>query len=896
MTRIPLLLAAGWLALAPAPTARAQIAPRERAEPASLHRRVPEPRRRLRRGSRRQVEPRRHVVGHPHPHLHGRVDEGRAGRDCLRRVVLRQGERRIRPDARRQGRRRHDRLGPDGDLGAEARPGPCSWRSERPMFLSKNAKTFEEKRIAVAGYEAIQGGSLLFGTWADELNSGRNADGSVGEGATRAKETGGKAAMLLRMGFKLEKREGVLAAMREAQRPDGGWSQDGHKSDLGTSYRIMLQLHDGREARPRPAPRLHRRAEAVRRRLRPGPGRGGRSRLHVLLLDHALLGPKAGRRAGDHRDDRLYPPVRRPDPHGWEGDTSLWAAKDGKIVGTSTGLNHNEFLATKASYRDFILQLTFRVRGDDSANSGVQFRSVRIPGTEMSGYQADVGQGYWGCLYDESRRNKILVQASDKATAAIHKGEWNHYAIRAMGGKITLYLNGVESVTYTEPDPAIARDGKIALQIHAGKPMTVEFKDIQIQPLPIPEADDKATPGFHLRTVKARRSGEPQVCTVFYLPRDYDAERRPYPAVLFLHGSGEKRDRRHHPGPVRPGRRGPEWPSRRLPRPGGLPPGPRDLARPTPTDAKVALAGPSQGVGKALKSRHEPRRARPACRWAARSSWGIARGRPRAVIGGCADLRASRRRDATAPYKQGAPGLDFVYRREGRVKTVLRQPPRAGPPPIQGAGGNACQSHRIRRNRSRHNSWDSAPSIRDLIDPCSTGNAHAETLAVSRIPLLQGRGTRTTTGCICAPVQPPFESRTIVSGGVATDPCFLLGLGTAEEPAAHLRRAHQGPPSVAPPPWLEAGPGFAGTGRRARRPARSGIGRHMFREGPSAPGRSSIATAGASRSWSETVSRADRRPRRSGRSRGEPIGTRPVHPGCGPHRLWPRRRSGSSSC
>ncbi|HEY2154663.1 MAG TPA: family 16 glycoside hydrolase [Isosphaeraceae bacterium] len=221
---------------------------------------------------------------------------------------------------------------------------------------------------------------------------------------------------------------------------------------------------------------------------------------------------------------------------GWEGETNLWAAKDGKIVATSPGLNHNEFLATKASYRDFILQLKFRVRGDDSANSGVQFRSVRVPGTEMSGYQADVGQGYWGCLYDESRRNKILAKASDRAVAAIHKDGWNHYTIRAMGPKITLYLNGVESVTYTEPDAAIARDGKVALQVHAGKPMTVEFKDILIQPLPIAEADDAATPGFHLRTL-ASPQGERKYAV--YLPRGYDPNKA-YPAVLFLHGSGER--------------------------------------------------------------------------------------------------------------------------------------------------------------------------------------------------------------------------------------------------------------------------------------------------------------------------------------------------------------------
>ncbi len=78
------------------------------------------------------------------------------------------------------------------------------------------------------------------------------------------------------------------------------------------------------------------------------------------------------------------------------------------LVGHSPGLNHNEFLATTRSYGDFILSLKFRLV-DGQGNSGVQFRSVRIPPHEMSGYQADIGENYWGCLYDESRRNKVLV-------------------------------------------------------------------------------------------------------------------------------------------------------------------------------------------------------------------------------------------------------------------------------------------------------------------------------------------------------------------------------------------------------------------------------------------------------------------------------------------------------
>jgi predicted peptidase len=108
-----------------------------------------------------------------------------------------------------------------------------------------------------------------------------------------------------------------------------------------------------------------------------------------------------------------------------------------------------------------------------------------------------------------------------------------------MGDEIVLSLNGVESVKYKETDAAIAREGRIAVQIHAGGPMKVEFKDIYIQPLPSPKVQANAnTPGFHLRTVKTPQ-GERKY--TLFVPNGYDGS-KPLPAVLFLHGSGERGD------------------------------------------------------------------------------------------------------------------------------------------------------------------------------------------------------------------------------------------------------------------------------------------------------------------------------------------------------------------
>ena len=413
-------------------------------------------------------------------------------------------------------------------------PKPFARSSE---YFSKNAKSFEEVRIAVAGFEATRTTSPDFARWIEQVNTGRNADGTWGEGPTKAKDTCGKAAALLRMGVKLDHREAVLAALRDAQQGDGGWSADGGKADLGTSYRIVRCFYMLKEKPDLESLRSwiakHRQSDGGYSSKPGGAADSGGTYFCSIMLYWARLldgEPAITETIG------FQPLFNGSNLDGWEGDTSLWAAKDGKIVGTSTGLNHNDFLATKASYGDFILKLTFRLKGDDSANSGVQFRSTRVPGHEMSGYQADIGQGYWGCLYDESRRNKVLVPGSAKAIESIRKDGWNTYVVRAMGGNITLTLNGVNSVTYDEPDASIAREGKFALQIHAGKALTIEFKDIMIQPLPIPSADSALSSGFHLRTVKTD-TGERKYG--LYLPKDYDPKKA-YPVVLFLHGSGER--------------------------------------------------------------------------------------------------------------------------------------------------------------------------------------------------------------------------------------------------------------------------------------------------------------------------------------------------------------------
>ena len=169
---------------------------------------------------------------------------------------------------------------------------------------------------------------------------------------------------------------------------------------------------------------------------------------------------------------------------GWEGDPKVFRVEDGAIVaGTlDNKIPRNEFLATTRTFGDFELRLKVKLLGGDQANAGVQFRTKRIPNDhEVIGYQADMGVGWWGALYDESRRKKVLVGPDQaKMKGVIKADDWNDYVIRAEGKRIQLWINGFQTVDYTETDPGIDATGVIAVQIHAGPPSQALYKDITI--------------------------------------------------------------------------------------------------------------------------------------------------------------------------------------------------------------------------------------------------------------------------------------------------------------------------------------------------------------------------------------------------------------------------------
>ena len=181
---------------------------------------------------------------------------------------------------------------------------------------------------------------------------------------------------------------------------------------------------------------------------------------------------------------------------GWQGETTrVWRVEDGAIVGGSLeGNPQNEFLTTAKSYRNFSLKLEYKLVGTEGfVNGGIQFRSQRIqhPPNEMIGYQADIGAGFSGSLYDESRRKKLLSTANKEAIARLEKpGDWNQYEIRCENGRIRLFLNGELTVDYTETEPGIAQEGVIGLQIHGKCKAQIAYRAITLEPFPddLPQA------------------------------------------------------------------------------------------------------------------------------------------------------------------------------------------------------------------------------------------------------------------------------------------------------------------------------------------------------------------------------------------------------------------------
>lgn len=159
------------------------------------------------------------------------------------------------------------------------------------------------------------------------------------------------------------------------------------------------------------------------------------------------------------------------------GDKTPWSVENGTLVGRTSGLEHNNFLVSKQTYDDFVMTLEIKLE-PDSANSGIQFRSTPREDGEVEGYQADIGHGWWGSIYEELGRALLNDGYKGRGEKAVIRGGWNDYVVYAIGPELRVEINGTVC-THLRDD--VRERGVIAFQIHSGGPTDVRFRDIRLR-------------------------------------------------------------------------------------------------------------------------------------------------------------------------------------------------------------------------------------------------------------------------------------------------------------------------------------------------------------------------------------------------------------------------------
>lgn len=188
----------------------------------------------------------------------------------------------------------------------------------------------------------------------------------------------------------------------------------------------------------------------------------------------------------------------------WQGDKSIWSVRDGAIIGETTEdtkLKVNNFLIwTGGQPGDFELRLKYRLNG---GNSGIYFHAEKQPdGEPLIGPQADFSADHrWTGVIMEWKKRDILAQRGQRVVIdqsgkrevigttgdpqqllrVVRNDEWNDYTVIVRGPRVQLKINGTVMCELVDHDPRRTLRGFLALQVHVGPPMTVQFKDIQIR-------------------------------------------------------------------------------------------------------------------------------------------------------------------------------------------------------------------------------------------------------------------------------------------------------------------------------------------------------------------------------------------------------------------------------
>jgi hypothetical protein len=166
---------------------------------------------------------------------------------------------------------------------------------------------------------------------------------------------------------------------------------------------------------------------------------------------------------------------------GWTAEPEFWKADEGGILhGHTPGTPEHHYAYTKKSYGDFELHADVKLVGN---NSGICIRIAPTSFDNVPGYQVDMGEGYWGCLWDERGRGMVAKYSKEDAAKLVKKDDWNHYYVRAEGHQIQAWLNGVKTIDVVDEKGLLA--GPIGFQLCHGKGSMTDasFKNVVYRPI-----------------------------------------------------------------------------------------------------------------------------------------------------------------------------------------------------------------------------------------------------------------------------------------------------------------------------------------------------------------------------------------------------------------------------
>jgi hypothetical protein len=166
------------------------------------------------------------------------------------------------------------------------------------------------------------------------------------------------------------------------------------------------------------------------------------------------------------------------DLKGWKYEADYWKVENGALQGYTPGTPDHHYAYTEKEYGDFELHADVKLVG---YNSGICIRIRPTSFDDVPGYQVDMGDGYWGCLWDERGRGMVAKFEKSEADKILKKDDWNHYYVKAQGHHIQAWLNGVKTIDVEDEKGNLT--GPIGFQLThgVGNKSAASFRNVYVK-------------------------------------------------------------------------------------------------------------------------------------------------------------------------------------------------------------------------------------------------------------------------------------------------------------------------------------------------------------------------------------------------------------------------------